>query len=387
MIPPLTDEEYELLVPAWAKELDHHSTRSPNHTLRCPLVPGLPVYNVLYGPKYGDERGIVVAVSTDGLGVHVNFGTGCSGSGVTYWVPDMETELGSKYVSWWRSSIAGHGWINIAPPLASGTRMTNPPCRCYDKKIGQSLSAVDSDGCPECAEFIRVVGQPAFDRCQTCGKTASRQPYEPPAVTDEVLDLDLLGKFASGQGGDRTGALMRAGLGEIVIDPFDDRCLGGNSYDVHLGETILFYETHGGKTPLDCAKPPQVVETRIHAGSMLLRPGMLYLGVTEEYTENHRYVPYLDGKSSIGRLGISIHATAGRGDVGFYGHWTCEITVVHPVIVYVGMPIGQLTFHTVRDDVERLYAEKPNSKYGSRGRQERPLPQASAMWRNFKEGA
>ena len=52
-----------------------------------------------------------------------------------------------------------------------------------------------------------------------------------------------------------------------------------------------------------------------------------YLGVTEEYTETHKHVPFLEGKSSIGRLGIDIHATAGKGDVGFCNTWTLEISV------------------------------------------------------------
>ena len=71
----------------------------------------------------------------------------------------------------------------------------------------------------------------------------------------------------------------------------------------------------------------------------VLQPGVLYLGVTEEYTETHNAVPFLEGKSSIGRLGIDIHATAGKGDVGFCNTWTLEISCVHPVRVYPGMPI------------------------------------------------
>lgn len=94
-------------------------------------------------------------------------------------------------------------------------------------------------------------------------------------------------------------------------------------------------------------------------------------------------MPYLDGKSSVGRLGIFTHVTAGRGDVGFCGHWTLEICVVGaPVRVYPGMPIGQLTFHTIQGVVQRVYNTKAGAKYTDA---RDPRPQASRMHKNFKE--
>ena len=110
----------------------------------------------------------------------------------------------------------------------------------------------------------------------------------------------------------------------------------------------------------------------------MLQPGRLYLGVTEEYTETHATVPFLEGKSSVGRLGIDIHATAGKGDVGFCNHWTLEISVSMPVRVYRGMPIGQLIYFTVQGDVETLYNRKPSAKYNERS--DRPVE--SMMWKN-----
>jgi dCTP deaminase len=104
----------------------------------------------------------------------------------------------------------------------------------------------------------------------------------------------------------------------------------------------------------------------------------LYLGVTQEYTETHQHVPFLEGKSSVGRLGIDIHATAGKGDVGFCNHWTLEISVVHPVRVYAGMPIGQLIFFGVEGEVLNPYNRKPSAKYNGRD----PRPMESMMWRN-----
>ena len=111
---------------------------------------------------------------------------------------------------------------------------------------------------------------------------------------------------------------------------------------------------------------------------LVLQPGAVYLGVTEEYTETHRHVPFLEGKSSIGRLGIDIHATAGKGDVGFCNHWTLEISVAQPVRVYHLMPIGQLIYFEVSGKIDTLYSTKKSAKYNKRS----PLPMESMMWKN-----
>ena len=110
----------------------------------------------------------------------------------------------------------------------------------------------------------------------------------------------------------------------------------------------------------------------------MLKPGTTYLGTTIEYTETHCHVPFLEGKSSVGRLGIDIHATAGKGDVGFCNHWTLEISVSQPVRVYAGMPIGQLIYFDVQGDVETMYNKKSSAKYIERS----PLPMESMMWKN-----
>src|SRR5690606_25967868 len=94
-----------------------------------------------------------------------------------------------------------------------------------------------------------------------------------------------------------------------------------------------------------------------------LEPGTLYLGVTVEYTETYKHVPFLEGKSSIGRLGIDIHATAGKGDVGFCNTWTLEIYVTKSVRVYAGMTIGQLFFFAVEGVIENMYNTKCNTRY------------------------
>ncbi|MEM7495260.1 MAG: dCTP deaminase [Myxococcota bacterium] len=170
-------------------------------------------------------------------------------------------------------------------------------------------------------------------------------------------------------------ASMKAGA--IRIEPFDQRNLGSNSYDVHLGETLAVYTDD----VLDAKKPNAVREFPIPKEGFVLQPGTLYLGVTLEYTETHRHVPFLEGKSSVGRLGIDIHATAGKGDVGFQNHWTLEISVKQPVRVYARMPIGQLIYFRVEGDVLTPYNQKKSAKYN--GRSNRPMP--SHMWQAFTD--
>lgn len=162
--------------------------------------------------------------------------------------------------------------------------------------------------------------------------------------------------------------------GLILIDPFRKECLGTNSYDVHLGKYISVYTDH----ELDARKHHSIIETEIGPEGFLMMPGKLYLGVTEEYTETLHTVPFLEGKSSIGRLGIDIHATAGKGDVGFCNYWTLELSCVQPVRIYYGMPIGQLIYFTVEGEIERTYNKKSDAKYNTRN----PKPMESMMWKN-----
>lgn len=179
--------------------------------------------------------------------------------------------------------------------------------------------------------------------------------------------------------------------GTIEIDPFDPAALGPNSYDVHLSRHFAYYELPedwntarpaGWSGPfLDCRVDTPITRWTLEESGQLF-PGRLYLASTIERTKTLEHVPYLDGKSSIGRLGISIHVTAGRGDIGFNGHWTMEITVVHPVRVYVGMPIGQLTFHQTTGAPLTAYDARDGSKYIDA---QQPEPQASRMWRNFRK--
>ena len=129
---------------------------------------------------------------------------------------------------------------------------------------------------------------------------------------------------------------------------------------------------------LDARGHNQVEHFTIPEEGYILHPDTLYLGVTEEYTETHKHVPFLEGKSSVGRLGIDIHATAGKGDVGFSNTWTLEISVKQPVRIYAGMPIGQLIYFDVRGDLITPYNQKKSAKYNQRT----PFPVESMMWKN-----
>jgi dCTP deaminase len=167
--------------------------------------------------------------------------------------------------------------------------------------------------------------------------------------------------------------------GRIVIRPYRPNCLGSNSYDVHLGPYLATYADGA----LDARADNPIHEFRIPPKGFVLVPGQLYLGVTAEYTETHDFVPFLEGKSSVGRLGIDIHSTAGKGDVGFCNYWTLEMSVKLPVRVYAGMPIGQLIYFEVSGRVARPYDRKPSAKY----RRVSAHPTPSMMFRNFGRAA
>lgn len=188
--------------------------------------------------------------------------------------------------------------------------------------------------------------------------------------------------------------------GAIALRPFDPLRIGSNSIDLTLAPTLAVYRG----SVLDSARPNAIDYITMPLTGYLLRPGQLYLGVTREHASaDPSVVPWLDGKSSGGRLGLSVHVTAGRGDAGHAGHWTLEMHVLRTrprrwidrlnpwhregVIVYPGMPIAQITYFTTDGVVEVPYGSKGIAKYQGAGYQEDPKPVASAMHRNFTAGA
>lgn len=164
-------------------------------------------------------------------------------------------------------------------------------------------------------------------------------------------------------------------LRNIEITDFDPKKLGSNSYDLSLGKDLLVYVNE----TLDAKQDNPYSRFEIPEEGFVLMPGQLYLGVTKERTCTRLHTPMIEGKSSIGRLGISIHITAGFGDIGFNGHWTLEITAVKPVRIYADMPIAQIWFLLPLGNCTNPYSEKKSAKY----KDQPAVPMPSAMWRNF----
>ena len=158
----------------------------------------------------------------------------------------------------------------------------------------------------------------------------------------------------------------------IKIDPFDEGRINPNSYNLSLHDTLLTYETD----VLDMKNVNPTSEITIPEGGLVLEPNKLYLGRTVEFTETHELVPMLEGRSSIGRLGLFVHVTAGFGDVGFKGYWTLEIFAVQPIRIYAGIEICQIFYHTIEGD----YAEYKSGKY-----QNNNGIQASMLYKDFKK--
>lgn len=152
-----------------------------------------------------------------------------------------------------------------------------------------------------------------------------------------------------------TGNEIKAQLGEnIVIDPFDENQLNPNSYNLRLHDELLVYE----EIVLDMLRPNRYRRYTIPPEGLVLHPNQLYLGRTVERTETHNLVPMLEGRSSVGRLGLFVHVTAGFGDIGFCGYWTLEMFAVQPVRVYPGVAICQIFYHSVTGDITEYSSDK-----------------------------
>jgi dCTP deaminase len=152
-----------------------------------------------------------------------------------------------------------------------------------------------------------------------------------------------------------SGHEIREQLGKnIVLDPFDQANLNPNSYNLTLHDELMTYE----EVVLDMRKANRVRRLTIPPDGLVLSPNQLYLARTVERTETHNLVPMIEGRSSIGRLGLFVHVTAGFGDVGFCGYWTLEMFAVQPVRIYAGVQICQIIYHQIAGDITEYKSNK-----------------------------
>ena len=152
-----------------------------------------------------------------------------------------------------------------------------------------------------------------------------------------------------------SGDEIASHLGEnIVIDPFDPDRLNPNSYNLTLHDELLVYE----EVVLDMRKPNRTRTIKIPEDGLVLNPNHLYLARTVERTETHNLVPMIEGRSSVARLGLFVHVTAGFGDVGFCGYWTLEMLATQPIRIYPGIQICQIFYHQIVGNIQNYQSEK-----------------------------
>lgn len=169
-----------------------------------------------------------------------------------------------------------------------------------------------------------------------------------------------------------SGEEIKKNIGkDIIINPFQENQLNPNSYNLRLHNELLVYT----EDELDMKKENKTKKINIPPEGLIIQPGKLYLGRTMEYTETLNYVPTLEGRSSIGRLGVSIHVSSPYGNVGFKGYWTLEIYCIQPIRIYSGINICQIYYHGIVGEYEEYSSEKYQDNSGI---------QASLLYKDFQ---
>ncbi len=158
-------------------------------------------------------------------------------------------------------------------------------------------------------------------------------------------------------------------IGRVHIKPYDPASLNPNSYNFRIGRSIKIYKDYR----LDSAKQNDYEEVDIPDEGFWLEPGKLYLAHTMEEMGSDHFVPIMQARSSVGRLGLYIYLNSGLGDLGFKRQWTLELHVVQPLKVYPGMKVGQMLFWVPLGDIT-LYDGKYKDSVG---------PETSQVWRDF----
>ena len=174
--------------------------------------------------------------------------------------------------------------------------------------------------------------------------------------------------------------------GRIVIEPFDQRCIQPSSIDVKIGNLFRVFRNHTSAV-IDVKEDMEDLTELIaipEDGVFMLHPGEFVLGSTfERVAVPTDLVARIEGKSSLGRLGLIIHSTAGFIDPGFDGHITLELTNIAtlPITLYPGMKIGQISFVQMTTPADQPYGSGARgSKYqGQRG------PTPSRYFENFQD--
>lgn len=144
--------------------------------------------------------------------------------------------------------------------------------------------------------------------------------------------------------------------GDIYISEYDPKNLNPNSYNIKTGETVTVYQNIQA---IDLKNPNTYKQTETfdidELKGFTLRPGLVYLVPTHETIGALKYIPMITGRSSMGRLGISVHQEAGFGDIGYQGIWTMQLKVTYPTIIYPNMPIAQVYFFTPCGKISAMY--------------------------------
>ncbi len=157
----------------------------------------------------------------------------------------------------------------------------------------------------------------------------------------------------------------------IHISPFNKADINPNSYNFRLGDTLKVYNS-GVLDPM-IQNPYTTIS--IPKEGLVLQPNTLYLGHTIEEMGSDHYVPIMQARSSVGRLGLYIYLNSGLGDLGFKRQWTLELHAIHPLKIYPEMKVGQMLFWKPVGDIT-LYQGKYKDAVG---------PQTSQIWRDYQK--
>lgn len=158
--------------------------------------------------------------------------------------------------------------------------------------------------------------------------------------------------------------------GNIKIDPFCDELINPNSYNFRIADKLFIYDYD---VYIDLVDIPKVKSITFKKEGIILRPNILYLGCTFEKMGSNLYVPFIEGRSSTGRLGLFVHITAPLGDIGFFGQWTLQLRATVPIKIYPLQRIGQIMFFQPYGEIE-LYKGKYQNSLG---------PQWSQIFKDF----